>query len=307
VLVSTELSIDLDLTYDGANLLFVVGCPRSGTTWIQRLLATHPCVRTGQESDLFDLYIGPQLRTWQRELASDSSGRGGVGMACYFTDAEFRHQLKEYLLQLLRPMVGSLQPGELFLEKTPSHVLYVPEIHALLPEARFIHVLRDARDTVASLLSASRTWGRAWAPRRAADAAATWVSHVAAGRQAQRTLPASQFFEVRYEALHEDGPRVVRQLVDWLGMRWTDGEIHSALQRNSPEAARAGRGTPIPLGGEFGSSSGPVVKEPEGFVRSARAGTWSHDLSAVQKLGVWRVAHSTMAEVGYAWTTPWSR
>src|SRR5205085_953700 len=62
----------LDRDYAGANLLFVVGCPRSGTTWIQRLLATHPCVRTGQESDLFDLYIGPQLRTWQHELETDS-------------------------------------------------------------------------------------------------------------------------------------------------------------------------------------------------------------------------------------------
>src|SRR5579872_7450610 len=81
----------------GANLLFVVGCPRSGTTWVQRLLATHPCIRTGQESDLFDLYVGPQLRTWQQELTADSSGRGAVGLGCYFTDDEFRRTLKSYL------------------------------------------------------------------------------------------------------------------------------------------------------------------------------------------------------------------
>ncbi|HEY2596345.1 MAG TPA: sulfotransferase, partial [Chloroflexota bacterium] len=80
----------LDLAYDGANLVFVVGCPRSGTTWVQRLLASHSCIRTGQESDLFDMYVGPLLHTWQQELRVDSSGRGGVGLACYFTDAEFR-------------------------------------------------------------------------------------------------------------------------------------------------------------------------------------------------------------------------
>ncbi|MBV9581894.1 MAG: sulfotransferase, partial [Chloroflexi bacterium] len=165
----------LGADYDGANLVFVVGCPRSGTTWVQRLLASHPCVRTGQESDLFDLYVGPLLRTWQHELEVDSSGRGSVGLGCYFTDAEFQRTLKAFLVQLLEPMVGPLQPGQLFLEKTPSHVLFIPEIHALLPHARFIHVLRDARDTVASLLSASRTWGRSWAPRRAANAARTWV------------------------------------------------------------------------------------------------------------------------------------
>jgi hypothetical protein len=289
--------------YDGATLVFVVGCPRSGTTWVQRLLASHPCIRTGQESDLFDLYIGPLLRTWQQELHVDSSGRGSVGLSCYFTDADFRQALHAYLETLLEPMVGSLRPGELFLEKTPSHVMFVPEIHTLLPRARFIHVLRDARDTVASLLSASRTWGRAWAPRRAAHAARTWVSHVNAARAARRSLPASQFFEVRYEALHASGPYVLRGLADWLGVSWPDADLRAALERNSPDAARAGRGTPIPLGGEF---AGGVVQEPAGFIRQARAGTWREDLTLADKLAVWRVARSTMARTGYAWALPWS-
>jgi hypothetical protein len=296
----------LTLEYTGANLLFVVGCPRSGTTWVQRLLATHSSIRTGQESDIFDLYIGPQLRAWERELDPESSGRGGVGLGCYFTDQAFRDLLKSYLLQLLQPMVGNLQPGELFLEKTPGHVLYIPEISALLPEARFIHVLRDARDTVASLLGASRTWGRAWAPRLAGNAAATWLNHVQAARQAQRALPPRQFFEVRYESLHTDGPRVLRHLVDWSGIPWTDDDVERAFERNTPDAARAGQGTPIPLGGQFATSIGPVVKEPEGFVRRARAGSWRDDLTALDKLAVWRVAHTMMADVGYRWAAPWS-
>jgi hypothetical protein len=294
----------LEVDYAGANLVFVVGCPRSGTTWVQRLLASHPCVRTGQESDLFDMYVGPLLRTWRQELRADSSGRGAIGLGCYFTDAEFSQALKAYLVQLLQPMIGGLQPGELFLEKTPSHVLFIPEIHTLLPQARFIHVLRDARDTVASLLSASRTWGRAWAPRRAANAARTWVTHVEAGRAAQRALPATHFTEVRYEALHANGPRILRELIDWLGLTWSDAEVNAALEKNSPGAARAGQGTPIPLGGAF--AGGGVVKEPEGFIRQARAGTWRTDLSAADKLAVWRVARSSMAQVGYPWTAPWS-
>jgi hypothetical protein len=175
-----------------------------------------------------------------------------------------------------------------------------------LPEARFVHVLRDARDTVASLLGASRSWGRGWAPRQARQAASTWVSHVQAARQAQAVLPAQQFFEVRYEALHTDGPRVLRSLVDWLGVAWSDDEISAALQRNNPSAARSGRGTPIPLGGEFANSVGSVVKEPEGFVRQARAGAWRTDLTMLDKLGVWRVARATMTEVGYPWSAPWS-
>jgi Sulfotransferase family len=297
--------VSLTLDYTGANLVFVVGCPRSGTTWIQRLLATHPMVRTGQESDVFDLYIGPQLRAWEHELDPASSGRGGVGLACYFQDVEFRRVLKGYLLQLLEPMVGALQPGELFLEKTPSHVMFIPEIRAMLAEARFIHVLRDARDTVASLLQASRSWGREWAPRRARQAATMWLSHVQAAKQAQRRLPDRQFFEVRYEALHSSGPDVVRNLADWLGVEWSDAEIRSAFERNSADAARAGRATPIPLGGEVARSMGAVVTEPKGFIRRAHAGSWQDDLRPMDKLTVWHVARRTMAEVGYPWAAPW--
>jgi hypothetical protein len=249
------------------------------------------------------MYLGPLLRTWQNELRVDTSGRGSVGLACYLTDAEFQHALKTYLVRLLEPMIGSLQPCEVFLEKTPSHVMFVPEIHTLLPEARFIHVLRDARDTVASLLSASRSWGRSWAPRRAAHAARTWVAHVEAGRQARRQLPATQFLEVRYEALHAHGQRSLREMTEWLGLAWADVDLRAALERNSPDAARAGRGTPIPLHGEF---AGGVVKEPEGFIRQARAGAWRRDLSLADKVAVWRVARSSMARAGYPWTAPWS-
>jgi hypothetical protein len=132
------------------------------------------------------------------------------------------------------------------------------------------------------------------------------VSHVEAARAAQRLLPTSQYFEVRYERLHSEGPQVMRTLAEWLGITWSEDELRDALQRNSPEAARAGGGTAIPLGGEFGKDGRRTVTEPPGFIRQARAGTWRHDLSAVDKFAVWRVAHATMAEVGYPWKAPWS-
>src|ERR671933_387616 len=123
----------------GQRLVCIVGCPRSGTTWLQRLLAGHPNVRTGQESDVFDIYLGPQLRAWRRELDPDSSGRGGVGLACYFDDAGFTRALRRYAVDLLEPMLGGLGPDDLFVEKTPSHALYIPEILELFPQTRFIH------------------------------------------------------------------------------------------------------------------------------------------------------------------------
>ena len=100
----------LAANYDGQNLVLVAGSPRSGTTWLQRLLASHPKIKTGQESHVFSQHIGPQLRIWRE--GADPKYRGGLGLGCYFTEAEFVILVKSYLLKLLEPMVGCLAPGE---------------------------------------------------------------------------------------------------------------------------------------------------------------------------------------------------
>jgi hypothetical protein len=112
--------------------------------------------------------------------------------------------------------------------------------------------------------------------------------------------------EVRYEALHTDGLAVLRELSEWAGVHWAEADLQKALEANSPEVARAGGGTPIPLSGAISHRKGSIVNEPEGFVRQARAGTWRQELTWLDRVAVWRVAHATMAEVGYPWSTPWS-
>ncbi|MBC7232372.1 MAG: sulfotransferase [Chloroflexi bacterium] len=236
---------NLSLDYNGENLVFIVGCPRSGTTYLQRLIAAHPKVHTGQESDIFDLYVGPLLRTWRREL-QNYSGRGGVGLACYLREDEFIAILKEFLLNLLRPMLKELGPGEIFLEKTPSHALFIPEIHELLPKARFIHILRDPRDVVASLLAVARSWGKAWAPKNAALAAFLWRRHLQAVNRARLLLPGDQFFEVRYEQLWENPIDTLKQVSHFIGLEWSVEEIKVAVETNRPDIVQKGGELPFP-------------------------------------------------------------
>jgi hypothetical protein len=290
--------------YQGSNLVFVVGSPRSGTTWLQRLLAAHPQVRTGQESGVFDTYVGPQLRAWHRDLDPSTSGRSAVGIGCYLREDQFMHVLRGYMLQLLEPMVGQLAAGQLFLEKTPSHALFIPEIMELLPQSRIIHLLRDARDVSASLLAAAKSWGSYWAPGHPRSAARMWVDYVRAARDAGRRVPQSQFLELRYEDMHGDARGTLRKAVSFLGLHWSDEQLDSAVARNRPELMRQTGGTPIEVGGEFGRRGAEVLREPEGFVRRAGTQTWRRDLTLRDRLWVWLVARKTMAEVGYPWPLP---
>ncbi len=294
------MSQGLTAAYDGQNLVLVAGCPRSGTTWFQRLLASHPRMRTGQETHIFSHHIGPQIIAWESSFG-DSDKPRAAGMSCYISREEFRSILKSYLDQLLDPVLGNLPAGELFLEKTPDNILYLPQIFELLPKARVIHVLRDARDVVSSL-TAREAWLRSWAPSDARNAAAFWVKRINAVRAAMPSIPARQFHEIRYETLLESPVEVMRGTADFLGLDWELADIEKAVELNRADKARKTGGTPIPVYGDAAKRSGPVVVEPQGFIRKAKSGGWKDDLSLMQKFWVWRIAHRTMAENGYYWS-----
>lgn len=280
----------------GNNLLFLVGCPRSGTTWLQRLLASQDSIKTGQESRVFE-YIGSQFRNWQQDINSAIYGRGGRGMACYLNEEEFVSIQKKHLSLLLAFMLKDLRPGQIFLEKTPAHAEFVPEIVRLLPEARIIHLVRDPRDVTASLLAAAASWGNRWAPHRASQAIRLWWRHVNGVELAASLLAPDRFLEIRYEDLHRNPSSILAEISRFLKLPWTDSAIALAIKANSVEELRMGKGTPIPIHGEHGKVGQQAVHDPDGFVRRAQVGSWRRDLTWFQRLRVWQ----ELRKIGPGW------
>lgn len=287
---------------DGSEIAFIVGSPRSGTTWLQRLLAAHPRVCSGQESDLFDIYIGPLLRHWR--TAAREENRGGVGLACYMTEDRFMEILGTFFDSLLSEMLALSDIGQLFVEKTPSHALFMQEIHELLPRAKFIHVLRDPRDVVASLLFASRSWGSEWAPRHPRDAMKEWCQHVVAARDAAFVIPESQFFEVRYEHLLRDPASSLDACARYLDLDWDVASVEAAVQENGFDKLKDGSGgTSLEISGEVVRQRGQSDREPTGFYRQGSAGSWRQNLSLRERCWIYAVGHHCMSRMGYRWRT----
>jgi hypothetical protein len=287
--------------YAGEHLVFIVGCPRSGTTWVQRLLSCHPQMRTGQESNLFSDFVGLPMRKWRNGLALRE--RGGVGLACYFTECEFFELLHSFMRTLLQRMLEPLRPDQFFVDKTPGHALFLREITEFLPASRIIHVIRDPRDVVASLLAASRSWasGSAWAPSHARDAAQRWVRTVNSVRRFSKRASPRQLLELRYEELHRSPIETLGQVRDFIGLKWSQEEMRTALEANrmmAPSGSRLGQPI-IPLAGQAALESGPQVIDPEGFLRKGLPGSWKSDLSLAEKLWVWKVARASAKESGY--------
>ncbi|MFH1111387.1 MAG: sulfotransferase [Planctomycetota bacterium] len=287
---------------DGSAFVFVIGAGRSGTTWVQSLLGSHPEVLACQESMIFSHFLGPCLRQWH---TTSREGRDrGIGLRNYLTYEGFAELLKDMFLRVFAEPIRALGRRRFIVDKTPAHATWVPEIIELLPCARFIHVLRDARDAVASLLAAGRSWGASWAPAHPREAALDWQRSVLGAREAIDRLGQGQTAEVRYENLLGDAHAELRRMFDFLGLSY-DGKLIDEIVRacEFTKVKREGRSPGISLFGAM-RKEGTTRREPEGFFRRGEAGIWRKELSLIDRYYVWRYARKTMRRVGYPWALP---
>ena len=243
-------------------IVFVVGSPRSGTTFLAGAVGAQPgFVDLGE--------VRPVKASIERWAA--------------LPEADAARELRATLERVRRlGLVRDLRP----VEQTPEVSFVVGAAARAYPEATFLHIVRDGRDVVCSLLEkgwlrderegrddAGLRYGghvRSWvepdrpaefrAASEAARAAWAWRRYFVAARQA----PAEQTLELRYEELAND-PRATAERI----------------------AAR------------LGTSPGPLA-ESLSAVHARSVGRWRNDLTAEQVSDVEREAGALLRELGYS-------
>jgi len=144
----------------GLRRAFIVGCPRSGTTLLQAMLGRHPDVFTFPETHFFKKAWGRMWRFKQfglayppaaahaiaelrREVRLDGSGPVAPGFWPFFRT--YGRWFTHIVDRACREAGKSV-----WIEKSPIHLHCLPDIVRAVPAARFVHVLRDGREVVAS-------------------------------------------------------------------------------------------------------------------------------------------------------------
>lgn len=194
--------------------IFVVGCPRSGTTLFVNRFASHPGLADWSEGlELWDA-------NWQ------PSGADHVRTAADVTP-EIRRRTTA-ILSLYVWLTGRRR----FVNKLPRNALRIPYLAALFPDCRVIHVIRDGRAVVASLVQKVRDeprrqgrplgnfarppgWQELQERPEVEQFAHLWTRMVLQAREAGRRLTAGAFTEVFYEEFCRDPRRTLAQLYRW--------------------------------------------------------------------------------------------
>lgn len=272
--------------------VFIVGSPRSGTTWLQKLFLEHPNVIGGQESEFF--FNFGCLFSAIAEPDPNISRPVGVNLYWHSRKEEFEELIRYIWRETFKPLLVQKEYPTTLLEKTPIHALQIDRIRSIFPNAKFIHIIRDSRSTCASLISASKGWGKHWAPSSPKDAAVLWWRSVHYGRKLGIPLE-SDYIEVHYEDLLINTPQELVRLYDFCSLPHSDTQIENIIKKQSLSTQQSSSSEGLL------DLTGKTLREPKGFFGKAQKDSWRKDLNLYQKLIIWRYTRKLMRECGYDW------
>jgi tetratricopeptide (TPR) repeat protein len=185
--------------------VFVVGMPRSGTSLVEQILASHPAVIGAGELNFWDVAFRN------------------------FKDADRLHdeQLDELLTTGVSGVAGSYlgllptfaAPVLRVVDKMPANFLYAGLIHAIFPQARIIHMRRHPLDTCLSIYF-QNFFGMSAYANDLDDLAHYYGEYLRITDHWRRLLPATALLEVPYEGLIADQEGWTRRMVEFLGLPW---------------------------------------------------------------------------------------
>lgn len=248
---------------------FIVGCPRSGTTLLQAMLGAHPDVFTLPETHYFKKIFG---RAWRaRWLGVVSPRAARLTLRRVLDEAGAHDDGTQPLVPLARVYAGrfvaaldaaALAAGKQgWVEKSPIHLHCVNAIARYVPEARFVHILRDGAATVRSFY------------QLCLDQPDRWIGQV---------LPGSWRGHLDHEP-HDH--RILRAVVD----RW-NGDVRRSLSVRGPHHY-------LVLYERLVTDPEPVLRQVCDHIGLAYAPAMlRHDQVAEQVVG-WRVAFAHMRGV----------
>jgi hypothetical protein len=274
--------------------VFVIGCHRSGTNLLyDTLLSAGGFAIYRGYLPVYKMLIprfgnlskpdnrNKLLQTWLR-----SKGFRRSGLDAGQLTARVMNQCRRGgdFIRIVMSEIARSQNLARWILYDPDNLLYIPAIHADIPDALFVHIIRDGRDVALSLSTMGGfkpfPWNRE--AKGLVPSALYWEWMVRKGRQHGLRLQ-GDYFEVRYEELVSDPRTALRKLADFL-----DHDIdYDVIQRASL--------------GRLRDPNSSFLEEND---RRSPVNRWREKLSSREVASVEATVGEYLEELGYPLSSP---
>jgi tetratricopeptide (TPR) repeat protein len=204
--------------------VFIVGFPRSGTTLIEQVIASHPAVRAGGELS----FLGELRQFSLAQFPGPESFPDNLARVCAADRRWAATIFRDYYLARAE-QYGLTAPGkQLFTDKMPFNEIWLPLLRMAFPQARVVRVTRNPLDVCVSMLSHNMTHGFNCSYRiedivHHLLAVADLDAHYARERSA---VGLNRELILSYESFIADQQGETARLLDFLGLPFDDACLH---------------------------------------------------------------------------------
>ena len=271
---------------------FVTGAPKSGTTWLGKLLDAHPEINCKGEACLH-FFTKELIRIANEYNALLERRRANVSESNAFPDmleSDVMVLMRHFIELRLAVIADSGKPGLRFVgEKDPIHGQNFPILQKLFPEAKYIHIIRDGRGVLVSAWHHNLRGNLPGLKQAGFDAflddmAGRWSQMV---RRARETGPSlgTGYLEIRYEDLAADPELNLKQVLNHLGADASADTVRLCTEAASFEKLSKGRSR-----GE---------EDNQSFFRKGLANDWQNHMSSAQIQRFDARSGGLLRELGY--------
>jgi len=197
-------------THEGKAPIFIVGMPRSGTSLLEQILATHPGVYGAGE-------LTEMLKAVTASMPDANPLKFPEAILDFSAD-DFRRVGESYA-----DAVWKLSPdAERITDKLPSNFYFIGMIHLVLPHAKIIHAMRDPMDSCFSCYSRLFNENNLAFSYDLETLGRYYGRYIDLMRHWHEVLPPGTILDMPYEKTVADTEGQARKLLEYLGLPWDE-------------------------------------------------------------------------------------
>lgn len=198
---------------DGPDPVFLLGFVRSGTTWLDQILSSHPKIAVMEEEDNF-------IDIWPRLLRTSSA----LEQLPSFSRDEVNDGRRKYWSRASK--LATAPTGGLIVDKVPLNTVQLGLIYRLFPNAKIIFALRDPRDAILSAFQQHFQINAGMVHFLDIKTAASFYDKTMTIGEIVRNKTSLQVHKVRYESVVRDFKPEIMRLIEFLGFPWDEGVLN---------------------------------------------------------------------------------